>query len=1361
MPLECTLVRGPAAAFQSQSEELSIDVADGTPGDRLQNLLTVARDAGVISVAGVDVATLTVGKPPLVNGSVLVDGAVSKRGTGAQADMAQASALMLLAHSGPDAGAVFVLERGRYAIGRGRCDVSLPDPGMSRDHALLEVSATALRLKETSGLVHVDGRRARRSVLTSSSKVRCGNSEFSIHASTGGSPGLPPEAGRSVQEPLDVNRKTPPRNRWATAIGALLPLFVGVGLAVATGMWMFLGFTAISAASLLVPAIAGRKGHQEFRTALERAVREDADRRRRCSPSAGEISIAAGQVGEGPGWKVTPFPLAVSSSAPETGVADPCLGTLDVPVWLRLGVGRVLSNVRVVPQDPSFSPPALEAAPVTLDPSLSTVTLLGPRRHIDGLVRFMVVQLASFPLASGIPAILLGKAHRLPLSARFLDGFVLVSDNSSALNALRGFEGRRAGKLIILDPFPLFDDYEALISAAKAASWQLIIHASGADDEPGNVVQLDASGVSARIKAGGTALPFVPDLVSELTFDRACRHLAGREARETTGQNPVIPAQCSLEELASTRPRSVIRRWTSESRNKNLEAILGRDAHRPLTFDFHVDGPHLLIAGTTGSGKSELLRTLVASLALKYTPEHVVFIFIDFKGGSGLGPLTSLPHCVGIFTDLASYELERALTSLRAEIRYREERLSAAGAADLAGYLRSQHADALPIPHLMLVVDEFRMLVDEAPAALSELMRIATIGRSLGIHLVMATQRPQGALTSDIRANVTSSIALRVQSDGESMDIINSKAAAAIPVRIPGRAFLVRASGAPEEFQSACLDVSGGDSPGTAGDASLVKSARNALNTGHLPSARPDGPGQAARTGLATVVSAIGTAWQAHGGGTPRPPIHVPLPSGIPWDTDLSALAPPRGPESQGDASLPQDSALLVDLGLLDRPECQTVQILQWAPQSEGHLAMIGSGASGMHQSFQAVTAALETHPGSPHLYILDAVGMLGPAGESRQFGAAAGLHELPLAVRVLERLSQEMAERRSSAHSKRQQSPLVLVVAGWCAWQAAFRASQWAGAEDLFRDIVRDGTALGVTVLVCGERELLGSRFFAAIPNRAFFPTASTDESRFHWPRLPETQPVPGRAVVFGTIAHGEPSTAQFRDAPAGPTEPFQRRTSTSEPPFRIRALPRRLDRELFELRVRGAASLDSPNLWIGLGGDEAVPVALPLRPQGLSLVLGTPGSGKTSILNTLQALNPRAQWIRPGPGEQPGPFWAKAALGFLSGSCDPECLLLVDDADTLDPEARQALASLVGKTRGIIMTATTSPALHRKLPLIDDVQASRMGIVLAPGSPLDADILGVRLPVDGQAIPGRGLRISGKELVPFQAVFDQSRQC
>ena len=223
-----------------------------------------------------------------------------------------------------------------------------------------------------------------------------------------------------------------------------------------------------------------------------------------------------------------------------------------------------------------------------------------------------------------------------------------------------------------------------------------------------------------------------------------------------------------------------------------------------LRIDLKADGPHFLVAGTTGSGKSEFLRTLAAGLAASHPPDRVNLLFIDFKGGSGLGPLTGLPHCVGMLTDLGAAQVERTLVSLRAEVRRREELLARANAPDLAAY-ESSPAAGPPVPYLVIVVDEFRILVDEAPGALSELMRIAAIGRSLGIHLIMATQRPQGALNADIRANVTTCIALRVQSGPESFDIMGSGLAAAIPIARPGRAFLIRGAQAPEEFQTATL----------------------------------------------------------------------------------------------------------------------------------------------------------------------------------------------------------------------------------------------------------------------------------------------------------------------------------------------------------------------------------------------------------------------------------------------------------------------------------------------------------------------------------------------------------------------------
>ncbi|WP_026546151.1 MULTISPECIES: FtsK/SpoIIIE domain-containing protein [Micrococcaceae] len=1373
MTLECTLVRGPAAADSSAPEELTIKVPAGTSGTRLQSILGEERGTGPLEVDGQDISEMTVGRPPLVSGAIIVDGPAPRQ---AAAPLPLPLPLLLLVHSGPSAGAVFRIHRGRFRIGRGTAEISLPDPGMSREHAVLDVSSTAMTLsREGAGNpTFVDGRPVRQAAVTSQSRILCGNTVFSVTTETSLLPQISKDAGRSVEEPLEVAHAGRQGNRAAIILTAILPLIAGIGLAVATGMWMYLGFTAISALTLLVPFIAGRKNRRDCAAAVARAAQEDLVRRQRCSPSAAELAVMAsgGSTAAAPDARSAPAEPGSSSFQPPGRLAGaPVL--VEPGTWIRLGTANAMANIRLAPDDPTFNAPEIGSAAVTLDPELPTVVLDGPHHHVDSLLRFMMMQMAAFPGAAQTPVVVLGSVGRLPLSARFLPGVTLATTYEAALASIRRPVSGTRGLLVIIEHTASEDknSLKLVLGAAERNGWQVVL-CGPSDERSGPLIKLSHSGTKGTLEVAGERRNFVPDLVPMGVFDAFCRGMSSQGRHQGAVPQQSVPEQCALAALLPFGTRRVLLRWEGNAKVPGLAAVLGQDRHGPLTFDFKRDGPHLLVAGTTGSGKSELLRTLVASMALTYSPEHTTFLFIDFKGGSGLRPLAGLPHCVGLLTDLGRHHLDRALTSLRSEIRYREELFAAAEVTDLDQYHRAAADNYPAIPHLVLVIDEFRMLIEEAPGALRELMRVATIGRSLGIHLVMATQRPQGALTADIRANVASSIALRVQSEAESTDIINSKVAASIPADIPGRAYLVRASSVPEEFQSASLAVPHGTlvtgGPGV-GVPRLVHATTLVLNGGPLqqsplPDPLRDQADSIADEGVRQLLAAVKDAWHRHGGSLPRQPVAAPLPSAIPWAEVLfpvpdTKLPVHRDATSAIPARIETEPWSIGPLAWVDKPTRQVVETLQWSPTKDGHLAMIGSPTSGMHSCFRAVSAMLATQGSQPHSYVLDGAGILGDVLGQREVGALAGLHQLPLAARVLKRFAGEMDRRRNISESAKTDDPLALIITGWCSWATAFRAGPSAWAESLLQDIVRDGRSLGITVLICGERELVGARFFAAIQNRAYFPLGSTEEARFHWPRLPEVEPNPGRAIATGNFVDGDVVVSQFLDAPEAGPWPFAH-LPLKKPPFRLRPLPDRLDEQEFcdgfkesGITVRSAGGISDGALWIGVGGDEALPVSLPLRLKGSSIILGGARSGKSTALASLRRLNPAVSWVEPPVGTSPDCFWSTTAQEVEN--LDPQSILLVDDADSLGTHGRQAITALSGKVRGIVMTATPGPALIQQLPLARELQTARMGLVLAPGSPHDAELLGVRLETERPMRPGRGYVVEGGDILPFQAVL------
>ncbi|MFD0467425.1 FtsK/SpoIIIE domain-containing protein [Nonomuraea thailandensis] len=236
----------------------------------------------------------------------------------------------------------------------------------------------------------------------------------------------------------------------------------------------------------------------------------------------------------------------------------------------------------------------------------------------------------------------------------------------------------------------------------------------------------------------------------------------------------------------------------------STEALIGVGPDGPFTVDLRLDGPHGLIAGTTGAGKSELLQTMICSLAVANRPDQLTFVLIDYKGGAAFKECVRLPHTVGMVSDLDGHLTQRALDSLAAEIRRRERLLAAAGAKDIEDYTGPG------MPRLVLIIDEFAALVAELPDFVAGLVDIARRGRSLGIHLILATQRPAGVVTADIQANTSLRIALRVTEPAESADVIDLPDAAHISKSTPGRCYVRSGVGAAVAVQTARV---GGRSP--------------------------------------------------------------------------------------------------------------------------------------------------------------------------------------------------------------------------------------------------------------------------------------------------------------------------------------------------------------------------------------------------------------------------------------------------------------------------------------------------------------------------------------------------------------------
>ncbi|MHC1734655.1 MAG: type VII secretion protein EssC [Erysipelotrichaceae bacterium] len=291
-------------------------------------------------------------------------------------------------------------------------------------------------------------------------------------------------------------------------------------------------------------------------------------------------------------------------------------------------------------------------------------------------------------------------------------------------------------------------------------------------------------------------------------FKRYAKEMSNVRLKEAVAVGKIPSAISFLDMYKTTRidDLKIYRRWLQNRTFESMKAIIGyRGGDAPVYLDIHekYHGPHGLVAGTTGSGKSETLQTYILSLAINYHPHEVSFILIDYKGGGMANSFESLPHLAGIITNLGGNQTNRALASINSEIKRRQAIFSENKVKHIDEYIELYRSDKVSraIPHLVIIADEFAELKKEQPEFVRALVSASRVGRSLGVHLILATQKPSGVVDDEIWGNSRFRICLRVQDKQDSNEMLKRTDAAYITSA--GRGFFqVGNNEIFEEFQS-------------------------------------------------------------------------------------------------------------------------------------------------------------------------------------------------------------------------------------------------------------------------------------------------------------------------------------------------------------------------------------------------------------------------------------------------------------------------------------------------------------------------------------------------------------------------------
>ncbi len=277
------------------------------------------------------------------------------------------------------------------------------------------------------------------------------------------------------------------------------------------------------------------------------------------------------------------------------------------------------------------------------------------------------------------------------------------------------------------------------------------------------------------------------DRVEDSRLEEFSRHLSALEVQEMETGGEIPSSLTFFEMLKINRPKDlpIKELWAKNRTYDNIRGMIGqKSGGTPCYLDVHekYHGPHGLVAGTTGSGKSETLQTYMMSLAVNYSPDDIGFFIIDYKGGGMANLFSGLPHMVGSISNLSGNQVRRAMISIKSENRRRQRVFTEHGVNNINLYTKlvKNGEASLPVPHLFIIIDEFAELKKEEPDFMRELISVAQVGRSLGVHLILATQKPNGTVDDNILSNSKFRLCLRVQDRQDSNDMLHKPDAAYI-----------------------------------------------------------------------------------------------------------------------------------------------------------------------------------------------------------------------------------------------------------------------------------------------------------------------------------------------------------------------------------------------------------------------------------------------------------------------------------------------------------------------------------------------------------------------------------------------------